>query len=125
MAYNEKLAERVRELLIGHAPFDERKMFGGLAFMVNDKMCIGILQNKLMARINPYFYEMALQKKGCKEMDFTGRPMKGFVFISPEGTSTKRDLQYWIGLALEFNKQAKISKSRKKRRFTIKKTVVK
>ena len=115
MAYSEKLAERIRELLSGRAPFDERKMFGGLAFMVNDKMCVGILQDKLMARINPEIYELALQKKGCKEMDFTGRPMKGFVFISPSGTESKKDLLYWVELALEFNKQAKRSKKKHSR----------
>ena len=109
MACNEKLADRVRQMFLGQGHVDERKMFGGLAFMVNDKMCVGILQDKLMARIDPGFYEAALQKKGCSEMDFTGRPMKGFVFVGPEGTGTKKELQYWIELALEFNKRAKVS----------------
>ncbi len=112
MAYNEKLAERVRDILFGHGHIDERKMFGGLAFMVHDKMCVGIVQDKLMARINPDHYEMALQKPGCEVMDFTGRPMKGFIFINPQGMKTKKALQYWIELALEFNKQAKASKKK-------------
>jgi len=68
-----------------------------------------------MARIDPEVYEIALTKKGCREMDFTGKPMKGFVFISPDGTKRKTDLDYWIGLALDFNKRAKASKQRKKR----------
>ena len=117
MAYNENLANKVREVLSENATsastkmqIDERKMFGGLAFMINKKMCVGILQDKLMARIDPQIYAMALQKKGCKEMDFTGRPMKGFVFVTPIGTSTKKDLSYWIELALEFNKKAISSK---------------
>ena len=117
MAYNENLANKIREVLSENATIasnkmqiDERKMFGGLAFMINKKMCVGILQDKLMARIDPEIYTMALQKKGCQEMDFTGRPMKGFVFVEPAGTSTKKDLSYWINLALEFNKKAKSSR---------------
>ncbi|MBI1804942.1 MAG: TfoX/Sxy family protein [Ignavibacteriae bacterium] len=116
MAYNEKLAGRVREALSSQPNVVEKKMMGGLTFMVNDKMCVGILQDELMARIDPDVYETALQKKGCREMDFTGRPIKGFVFISPEGTNTKSNLEYWVGLSLEFNKKAKASKKKKIRR---------
>ena len=122
MAYNENLANKVREVLSDHPTsalkkmqIDERKMFGGLAFMINKKMCVGILQDKLMARIDPEIYVIALQKKGCKEMDFTGRPMKGFVFVEPAGTGTKKALAYWIELALEFNKKAKASKPQRRR----------
>jgi hypothetical protein len=82
--------------------------------MVNDKMCVGILQDDLMARIDPEVYKAALQKEGCREMDFTGKPMKGFVFISPTGTEEEKDLNYWIELALEFNRKAKASKKKKK-----------
>ena len=113
MAYSEKLADNVRESLSDRPKVVEKKMMGGLTFMVNGKMCVGILNDDLMARIDPDGHEAALQRKGCREMDFTGRPMKGFVFVSPEGTSTKKNLEYWIGLALEFNKKAK--RSRKKR----------
>jgi len=66
-----------------------------------------------MARINPQIYESALGKKGCREMDFTGRPMKGFVFVDPQGTKTSKDLGYWVNLALEFNKKVKSSKRKK------------
>lgn len=114
MAYSEKLAGRVREILVDHPMVEEKKMMGGLTFMVNNKMCIGILNDDLMARIDPAVYETALEKRGCREMDFTGRPMKGFVFITPEGTKTKNDLNYWIGLALDYNKIAKASRKRKK-----------
>ncbi len=107
MAYNEHLANRTRELLSGKRNVKEKKMLGGLTFMVNDKMCVGILNDDLMARIDPKNYESALEKPGCREMDFTGRPMKGFVFVSPEGTKSKKGLQYWINLALDFNKKAK------------------
>jgi TfoX/Sxy family transcriptional regulator of competence genes len=114
MAYNEALAQRVREALAAQPKVEEKKMMGGLTFMVNGKMCVGILRDDLMARIDPEVYEIALAKKGCREMNFTGKPMKGFVFISPEGTKRKADLDYWIGLALDFNKRAKASKKRKK-----------
>jgi len=114
MAYNETLAQRVREAFADQLRVEEKKMMGGLTFMVNDKMCVGILQDDLMARIDPEIYETVLRKKGCREMDFTDRPMKGFVFISPEGTERKEDFDYWIELALDFNPRAKVSKKRKK-----------
>ena len=114
MSFNEKLANRVRSILIDIPKVEEKKMMGGLTFMVNNKMCVGILKDDLMARINPAAYESALEKSGCREMDFTGRPMKGFLFISPDCTKTKEDLNYWIGLALEYNKFAKASRKRKK-----------
>lgn len=110
MAYNEKLADRVREELVSTRKVEEKKMMGGLTFMVNGKMCVGILNDDLMLRISPDEYLQALERKGCREMDFTGRPMKGFVFVSPEGTKTKKDLAYWTSLALAFNKTAKASK---------------
>lgn len=114
MAYSQKLTNRVRTILVAHPKVEEKKMMGGLTFMVNNKMCVGILRDDLMARIDPAVYESALEKRGCREMDFTGRPMKGFVFISPDGTKTKGDLNYWIGLALEYNKFAKSSRKRKR-----------
>jgi TfoX/Sxy family transcriptional regulator of competence genes len=114
MAYNEILAQRVRAALVDQPRVEEKKMMWGLTFMVNDKMCVGVLRDDLMARIDPAVYETALQKKGCREMDFTGRPVKGFVFISPKGTEEETDLNYWIELALEFNAKAKASKKRKK-----------
>lgn len=112
MAYNETLAERIREELSTVRKVEEKKMMGGLTFMVNSKMCVGIVNDDLMARIDPAKYESSLDKKGCREMDFTGRPMKGFVFIGPEGTKGKKDLSYWVGLSLEFNKKAKVSKKK-------------
>ena len=111
MAYDEKLADRIRRLL-PRAKVEEKKMMGGLTFMVNDKMCVGILKNDLMARIDPDVYESALRKRGCREMNFTGKPMKGFVFVGPKGTSGAKDLKYWLDLALDFNKRAKVSKKR-------------
>ena len=113
MPYNETLADRVRAALAPVKNVNEKNMMGGLTFMVNDKMCLGILQDDLMVRLDPGVYEAALERKGCREMDFTGRPMKGFVFVDDEGTKGKRDLDYWVGLALDFNKRAKASKKKK------------
>lgn len=114
MGYDENLARRVRQLLPPRLKVQEKKMMGGLTFMVNRKMCVCVLNDDLMARIDPDLYEDALTKKGCREMDFTGNPMKGYVFVGPEGTSAARDLASWIKLALAFNKKAKRSKRRKR-----------
>lgn len=105
------LADRIR-LVFNEKKihFAEKKMMGGLTFMVDGKMCAGIVKNNLMVRIDPEFYETALMMKGCREMDFTGRPMKGFVFVEPFGTDLDQDLEYWINKALEYNPKAKSSK---------------
>ncbi len=116
MAYNEILAEKVRQILtLQNFPMEERKMMGGLTFMVKGKMCVGILKDDLMARIAPEEYEQALLKKGCRPMDFTGRPMKGFVFVDSAIVDTDEDLEYWVKLALDFNSRAKASKKPKKK----------
>lgn len=114
MAYNEKLANRIRERLSDLPDIEEKEMMGGLAFMFHNKMCVGIVKDDLMCRIDPELYEMALEKKGCRPMDFTVRPMKGWVFIDEQGITSKKDFEYWIGLALEFNKKAVSSKKKKK-----------
>jgi TfoX/Sxy family transcriptional regulator of competence genes len=113
MAYNEFLGERIGIALqkMG-VVFEEKKMMGGLAMMVDEKMCLGVIKENLMARVDPEIYEMALTKKGCKPMDFTGKQMKGFVFVEPEGIDQEEDLDYWIDLALEFNPRANSSKKR-------------
>jgi hypothetical protein len=111
MAYNEFLADRVRFVMNGlNQPFFEKKMMGGLVFMVDNKMCLGIIKEDLMARIDPDREPEALAKVGCREMDFTHQKMKGYVFVNPEGTDLDKDLEYWAKLALEFNPKAKASK---------------
>lgn len=114
MAYNEQLADRVRELLVESGKVEEKKMFGGLCFMLNGKMCLGIVKDELMARIDPEFYEEALTRKGCREMDFNGKPMKGYVFVGREGLRSPKELSSWIGLALDFNSKAKAAPKKKK-----------
>src|SRR6266498_3293334 len=114
MAYNEKLADRTREIIsLTYKNVEEKKMFGGLCFMVNDKMCVGVEQERLMLRIDPAKYEELIEKEGCRPMDFTGKPMKGYVFVDKDVLKTKKQLQYWINLALEYNKIAKSSKKKK------------
>jgi hypothetical protein len=113
MAYNEFLADRIKRILQEKKiQFEEKKMMGGICFMVNDKMCIGVEKEKLMARIGPEVYHQALKKKGCREMDFTGKPLSGFVFVELEGIDMEVDLEYWIKLCLDYNPKAK---SRKKK----------
>jgi TfoX/Sxy family transcriptional regulator of competence genes len=115
MAYNEKLATRVRQLIAEHRQnSEEKKMFGGLCFMVNDKMLVGVESERLMVRLDPEKYDQVLLKEGCRPMDFSGKPMKGFVFVDVNALDTKKKLEYWIDLALEYNKVAKASKKRKK-----------
>ena len=114
MAYNEKLANMTRELIAQtHKNVEEKTMFGGLCFMVNDKMCLGVEKERLMVRLNPLKYEEAMEQEGCKPMDFTGRIMKGYVFVDAEVLKTKKKLEYWVKLALEFNMIAKASKKKK------------
>lgn len=114
MAFDEALAARIRKKLAGIAGIEEKKMMGGLTFMLNDKMCLGIVKDELMCRIDPAFHDEAIMKKGCRTMDFTNRPMKGFVFVDYSGMKTEKDFNYWVGLALDFNKNAPPSKKKKK-----------
>ena len=111
MAYDEFLADRIRQKFRElDIPFEDKKMMGGICFLVDDKMCVGIVKEKLMARIDPDKTAEAFTRDGCREMDFTHRPMKGFIFIEPEGIDKETDLEYFIGLAMEFNPKAKASK---------------
>lgn len=114
MAYNEKLAEKIRQRLLDVPNIEEKEMFGGIAFMNNGKMCVGIIKDDMMCRIDPDLYETALEKNGCREMDFTGRPMKGWVIIEESGFTRPKDFEYWIQLALDYNHKAKKSVKKKK-----------
>ena len=115
MAYNEKLADRIREFIaLTHKITEEKKMFGGLCFMVNDKMCVGVEQARLMVRFDPELAYEVMEKEGCRPMDFTGRVMKGYVFVDIHALNTKKKLEYWINLALAYNKIAKASAKKKK-----------
>ena len=113
MAYNEHLAGRVKQILDSrHVKFTEKKMFGGLCFLVDDKMLMGVEKQRLMVRIDPEDEVGAFKKKGTKPMDFTGRVMKGYVFVDDTVVDLDKDLSYWIDLALKYNPKAKKSKKK-------------
>jgi TfoX/Sxy family transcriptional regulator of competence genes len=114
MAYNEKLNDRIREVMVHLSNIEEKYMFGGCCYMLNGKMCVGVVEDEMMCRIGQDAYEEALEKEGCREMIFTGKPMKGYVYVNEEGTKTKKQLEYWINLCIDFNKFAKSSKAKKK-----------
>ncbi len=103
MAYDERVAERVRESLGAKAPFSEKKMFGGLALMVRGNMCLGVLGDAVMARIGPERYAEMLAREHVREMDFTGRPMNGYVFVDPPGFEADADLEFVVDCCLAFN----------------------
>lgn len=114
MAYDSALADRVTDALTSRCvSFETKSMMGGLCFMVDGKMCVGVEKARLMVRLDPAVEDQALARKGCKPMDFTGRPMKGYVFVHAEGYETEAQLRHWLDLALEFNPRAKASKKRK------------
>lgn len=102
MGYDEGLAERVREFFSGRPDVVEKKMFGGLCFMVSGHMCCGITGDMLMARVGPDNYERCLQDDDAQEMDFTGKPLKGMIYVAPEGTSSEASLHRWLALCTQF-----------------------
>ena len=112
MAENLKLTNRIREALGGIPKVTEKKMFRGITFMVNDKMCISVGDNEIMCRIDPAIHEEAISKKGVRTMEMKGKEYVGYVFVSEEVLKTKKDLDYWVSLSLDFNKRAKSSKKK-------------
>ena len=102
MAYDEKLAERIKDVLVERTDVEVKKMFGGLCFMVSQHMCCGIVGDMLMARVGPERYDKCLSQKHASEMDFTGKAMKGMVYVSAEGIRTKAQLKRWVGMCTEF-----------------------
>ena len=115
MAYSESLANRIRERLADLANIQEKEMMGGLTFMLNDKMCVGIIKDELMCRIDPALHDAVIEKTGCRTMDFTSRPMSGYILVDESGMKTNEEVNYWINLALDFNPKAKSSKNKKKK----------
>lgn len=122
MAYDELIADRMRRVFQDKkVAFTEKKMFGGMCFMVEEKMCCGIHYDKkketdlLMARIGEEASVTAMERTGCHPMDFTGRPMKGYVFVTPDGFDSDVDMEYWLQLCIDFNPLAKASRKKKKK----------
>lgn len=114
MAYDEYLADRIRRAFRDmNTPFEEKKMFGGLCYLVDEKMCVGIIKNNLMVRLAPSMHDNATSMDGVRPMDFTGKSMKGFVYVEPDAIDMDDQLDDWIRHALEYNPQAKSSKRKK------------
>jgi TfoX/Sxy family transcriptional regulator of competence genes len=97
MAFDEGLAERIRDTLADIPGVTERRMFGGLAFMLHGNMFVGVVGSTLMARVGPDRHATALRRAHAREMDFTGRPMKGYVYVDEAGTANDADLADWVG----------------------------
>lgn len=115
MSYDQKLYECLREFFSRIPNVEEKKMFGGVAFIVNGKMCMTVGPDRIMCRIDPVRHDEALAKKGTKTVQMRGKDYKGYVYVSGD-VLTKKELDYWINLSLDFNKKAKASKKRKKSR---------
>jgi TfoX/Sxy family transcriptional regulator of competence genes len=113
MANDEVLTRRVRDALSDIRDVEEKKMFGGLMFMVNGKMCISIGKDRIMCRIDPAIHEEVVKRKGCRTVNMKGRKYIGYVHIDKEALKSKKDFDYWVGLALDYNKRAKASTKRK------------
>ena len=102
MAFDEGLAQRIREQLQDRTDVEEKKMFGGLCFMVANHMCCGIVKDTLMARVGPDHYQACLAMRHASEMDFTGKAMKGMIYVAPEGIDTDSSLAGWVKFCTDF-----------------------
>jgi len=102
MAYDEGLAQRIRELLAEEQGLAEKNMFGGVAFLVGGNMAVGVVKDELMVRVGPTAYDAALREPHARPMDFTKRPMKGFVFVGPAGFEEDQDLRRWVERGVRF-----------------------
>ena len=114
MPFDEKLADRIREAIADKGDIEEKKMFRGMCFMLNGKMCICVSNDEMMCRIDPDLYETVMEKTGVRPMVHNGKTMKGFVYVSHDLIKSKKEFDYWVNLSLAFNKTAKASKKRKK-----------
>lgn len=102
MSYDTNLADRIRSYFEGRADIQEKHMFGGLAFMLHGHMCVGATEHRLMARVGPKQYTQALSDMHATIMDFTGKPLNGFVYVEPEGFSSEQGLSGWIAQCENF-----------------------
>ena len=104
MGFDERLADRVRKVLAEEVEASEKKMFDGLSFMVRRNMCYSIVEDDLVVRVGPDRYDEALTRRDTRPMDFTGKPLRGYVYVGSEGYRSTKALRDWVGRALEFNK---------------------
>ncbi|MBS1518622.1 MAG: TfoX/Sxy family protein [Bacteroidetes bacterium] len=108
MAFNEITARRIGDLLMKKGiVFEEKKMFGGIAYMINGKMAAGVTKDDLMVRIKESEYAKALSDPSAREMDFTGKPLKGFLYVSSSGIKTEKALEKWLNYGIEFVNETK------------------
>lgn len=116
MAYNKHTADSVRKYLvnIAHVSIEEKPMFGGLAFLVNEKMCINISGEKLMCRYNPTLYHDVATRRGYLPVIMKKKELSGYCYVLPEGFENEKDFNFWLTICLEFNSQAKPTKKMKK-----------
>lgn len=110
MAYNEKLAGRIRKVLAHLPNVKEKKMFGSLAFMVDNKLCITAGADRIMCRIDPAIHDEAIKRKGCHTVIMRGGEFKGYVYVNNDSIKDEENFDYWVALALNYNKIAKSSK---------------
>ena len=112
MAYDTKLADRVRDHLVQHPELiiDEKKMFSGMAFMVNGKMCINISGNNLMCRFDPALQDEVAEKRGYQPMIMKGKSLQGYCYVEPDRIKSKKEFEYWLNLCLDYNSTAKLAK---------------
>ncbi len=115
MAYSENLADKIRKALAHLPEVEEKKMFGGLAFMVDSKMCLTAGADRMMCRIDPNIHEEAVKRKGCRTVIMKGREYKGYVYVNEDSLQAKADFNYWVTLALDFNKKAKTSAKKQRK----------
>ena len=113
MAINEQLTAKVRNALTGITDVEEKKMFSGIAFMVHNKLCITVGNNRIMCRIDPSLHDELIQKPGCTTVVMKGKEYKGYVWVNETALETKKQLDYWVNLALEFNPKAKATVKKK------------
>jgi TfoX/Sxy family transcriptional regulator of competence genes len=102
VAYDEELADRIRELISARADVGERKMFGGIGFMIGGNMSVGVIGEDLIVRLHPADAEKALTEPGVREFDFTGRAMKGWIFVGPEATAGDETLASWVEAGADY-----------------------
>ena len=116
MAYDTRLADRIRESLnlFPTLKVEEKEMFRGLTFMVNDKMCISVSGENLMCRFDPALHDQIAEKTGFQPMLMKGKDLKGYCYVNPNGFSSKKDFDFWINLCVDYNERAKSSKKARK-----------
>lgn len=113
MAVNEKLTGRVRDALSHLPDVEEKKMFKGITFMVNGKMCVSVGDDHIMVRFDPAMHEKILKANGCQAVEMGGRKYKGYVYVNENTIPSKKDLDYWIRLALHFNEKIRFKNTEK------------